>query len=261
VTTSRALLDSIDRHYPLSLADAWDSVGFISGSWTLDISRVLVTVDITFDVVTEAHDKGAQCIVAHHPLLLSRHTPATEPYKYRLINRANMLGINLMNAHTNADHARPGVTDAIADVLDILDTEAIIPTSDDTVSGVGRIGQLIEPMSLGRLVTMIENRIPHSQPRLSGDPSRVVETVAVCGGAGDFLLPQVRSTSAEAYITSDLRHHPVSEHLEAGGCPVIDINHAVAESLWLADLAAHLTRDTGVEVLRSESVTAVWNRN
>ncbi len=55
--------------------------------------------------------------------------------------------------------------------------------------------------------------------RVAGDPEQVVETVGLCGGAGDFLLDRARAAGVDVYLTSDLRHHPASELREHGRCP------------------------------------------
>ena len=58
--------------------------------------------------------------------------------------------------------------------------------------------------------------------------------MAVCGGAGDFLLDRRRcATDADVYVTSDLRHHPACEFLEQGGPALVDVSHWAAEWTWL----------------------------
>ena len=76
--------------------------------------------------------------------------------------------------------------------------------------------------------------------RVAGDPDRAVRRVAVCGGAGDFLLDAVRRTDADVYVTSDLRHHPASEFLEQGGPALVDVAHWAAEWTWLPVVAARV---------------------
>jgi putative NIF3 family GTP cyclohydrolase 1 type 2 len=91
--------------------------------------------------------------------------------------------------------------------------------------------------------------------------------VAVCGGAGDFLLDTVARTDADVYVTSDLRHHPASEFVEAGraggGPALIDASHWATEWPWLADAATRLTsrlgaKGTTVETRVSDTVTDAW---
>jgi putative NIF3 family GTP cyclohydrolase 1 type 2 len=95
---------------------------------------------------------------------------------------------------------------------------------------------------------------------VAGDPDRPIRTVALCGGSGDFLLATANAAGADVYVTSDLRHHPVSEHLEqSGACAVIDVPHWAAEWTWLPVASAALSnRVPGVEVKVSTIVTDPW---
>jgi hypothetical protein len=132
-------------------------------------------------------------------------------------------------------------------------------------SGSGRIGRLAEPTTLGEFATVVVEALPGtgSVARIAGDSEQRVETVAVCGGSGDFLLDQVRRSGADVYVTSDLRHHPASELREHGAPALIDVPHWAAEWTWLpvaARLLAAAFGDQGitVETRVSTIVTDPW---
>lgn len=127
--------------------------------------------------------------------------------------------------------------------------------------GSGRVGMLSQPTTLGDFARTVAASLPshYSANRIAGDLEREVRTVALCGGSGDFLLGAATAVGADVYVTSDLRHHPVSEHLEAGGCPVIDVPHWSAEWTWLPVAAeAIASRVPGVQTRVSEIVTDPW---
>jgi putative NIF3 family GTP cyclohydrolase 1 type 2 len=96
--------------------------------------------------------------------------------------------------------------------------------------------------------------------RVGGDPGGAVRRVAVCGGAGDFLLDAVRRTDADVYVTSDLRHHPASEFLEHGGPALVDVAHWAAEWTWLPVVARRVADALGdtVETRVSTICTDPW---
>ncbi|WP_143965502.1 Nif3-like dinuclear metal center hexameric protein [Gordonia zhaorongruii] len=128
-TMSRTLADviaEIERAYPPALAESWDAVGLVCGDPAETADRVLVCVDVTDAVVDEAIATGAELIVAHHPLLLRgvNGVPADSP-KGRLIHRLIRAKCALYAAHTNADKARPGVSDALADALGLIGTRPL----------------------------------------------------------------------------------------------------------------------------------------
>lgn len=133
-------------------------------------------------------------------------------------------------------------------------------------SGHGRVGRLVEPSTLGAFCESVVSALPatHSVVRVVGDLGRRVETVALCGGSGDFLLDAARRCGADAYVTSDLRHHPASELAEHADAPaLIDLPHWAAESLWLPVVQARLraelgARGTTVETEVSGIVTDPW---
>ena len=132
-----------------------------------------------------------------------------------------------------------------------------------TDRGSGRIGQLPAPMSLGDFASHVTDRLPahSSATRVAGDLDRTVSTVALCGGSGDFLLAHANASGADVYVTSDLRHHPVSEHREgANACAVIDVPHWAAEWTWLPVAAREVAARCGdtVETRVSTIVTDPW---
>jgi dinuclear metal center YbgI/SA1388 family protein len=108
-------------------------------------------------------------------------------------------------------------------------------------TGSGRIGD-VEPTTLSEFARAVAARLPATAGgvRVGGDPQRAVRRVAVCGGAGDFLLDAVLATDADVYVTSDLRHHPASEFLDKGGPALVDVAHWAAEWTWLPVVEARL---------------------
>ena len=141
--------------------------------------------------------------------------------------------------------------------------DVLVTADRATGRGSGRIGTLTEPMSLGAFAEHVTDRLPahQSATRVAGDFDAMVSTVALCGGAGDFLLTQADASGADVYVTSDLRHHPVSEHRERpGSCGVIDVPHWAAEWTWLPVAAREVEARCGdtVETRVSTIVTDPW---
>jgi dinuclear metal center YbgI/SA1388 family protein len=132
--------------------------------------------------------------------------------------------------------------------------------------GLGRVGELARPISLRAFARRVSATLPATPTgiRVGGDLDRPVRTVAVLAGAGDSLLDAARTSGADAYVTSDLRHHPASEALAWSDAPaLIDIPHWAAEWLWLPVLERRLAaalagRGTSVPTLVSALVTDPW---
>jgi dinuclear metal center YbgI/SA1388 family protein len=129
--------------------------------------------------------------------------------------------------------------------------------SVDGQRGIGRVGRLPETMTLAALTRAVAAALPATAwgVRAAGDPRQLVETLAVCGGSGDDLLREAAAV-ADAFLTSDLRHHPTSEAPE--GLGLLDAAHWATEWPWLADAATRLTDSTGVDTVVSTLVTDPW---
>jgi dinuclear metal center YbgI/SA1388 family protein len=122
-----AVIEALDAAYPPGLAQSWDSVGLVCGDPEDVLSSVIVAVDATAAVVDTVPDGGL--LLAHHPLLLRGvDTVAADTPKGALIHRLIRSGRSLFTAHTNADSASPGVSDALADALGLTVEAVLEPT-------------------------------------------------------------------------------------------------------------------------------------
>lgn len=258
------VIAALEELYPPSWAESWDAVGLVCGDPGRDVHRVLFAVDPVGAVLDEALAWDADLIVAHHPLLLRGVTSvaATTP-KGRLVHQMIKGGVALYTAHTNADVADPGVSDALARAVGLTgDLRPMVPADADPRRGLGRIGDLPEPLTLREFTARAAAGLPKTAwgVRAAGDPDRTVRTVAVCGGAGDSLLDTARAAGVDVYLTADLRHHPASEFAEHGGPALVDAAHWATEWPWLADAARRLAAATGapLETRVSTLVTDAW---
>lgn len=344
--TLRDVVAALEAAYPPALAESWDAVGLVCGDPEEPVERVLIAVDPMAETVAEAIEGGAHLLVTHHPLLLRgvHGVPADDP-RGALVHRLVRGGAGLFCAHTNADSADPGVSDALAAALGLavsgplaprsaaaMDTLAVaVPVADvDRVldalagagagrlgdyshaawtaggigqfmplpgahpaagrvgelarfpetrvemvlprsarrnvlqallaahpyeqpaydlheqvsppasTGLGRVGELPATESLREFTARVSRALPASAwgVRAAGDPGRPIRRVAVCGGAGDSLLEAAGSAGVDAYVTGDLRHHPASDHLAAGGPALVDVAHWASEWPWCRQAAS-----------------------
>ena len=366
--TLRSLVDLVHGWYPPGTAEGWDRVGLVHGDLDQPVRRILLAVDPAPLVAQEAADWDADLLLTHHPLYLKGvHGFTSQTPKGRTSMTLAGAGCALLAAHTNADQAEGGVSEAMALALGLRDARPILPAplpavdklgvmvpADDadgmraalagagageigdydhasfTVAGEGRFRPLpgADPTigAVGEAERVDEVRIevvfprgrrahvvramlaahPYEEPaydvleladprigttgtgrigdvetttlrafaervaealpgtahgvRVAGDLDRPVRRVALCGGAGDFLLDTVRGTDADVYVTSDLRHHPATEFLEHEGPALVDVAHWAAEWTWLPVLARRLEGAVGdtVEVRVGTRSTDAW---
>ncbi|HIY24177.1 MAG TPA: Nif3-like dinuclear metal center hexameric protein [Candidatus Brachybacterium merdigallinarum] len=274
--TVGALIDLLEATYPLSWAESWDRVGLVLGERADEVTRVLLAVDPTVEVAREAIDLGAQLLITHHPLLLRGASllPADEG-KGAVVTALLRAQIALWCGHTNVDRSTRGTVGAWIDALDLHDARPLagkaaqesVAAHDSQLFGLGAVGELPEPTTVSALTTAIARLVPATARGIlhTGDPRRPVRTVAVCPGAGDSFLGDAVSSGADVYITSDLRHHPALEHVEARVDPsavpaLIDVPHAASEALWLPVARDLLTTALpGLDVQISTHTTDPWD--
>ncbi|NDO88953.1 Nif3-like dinuclear metal center hexameric protein [Cellulosimicrobium composti] len=278
--TLARVVRTLDELYPPSTAEDWDAVGLVAGDPAAPVRKVLLAVDPVEEVADEALAWGADLLVTHHPLFLRPvHSVAATTFKGSLVHRLIRGGCALYVAHTNADAAERGVADALADALDLLHRVPLVPHAPSSPhepprTGTGRVGRLAEPTTLRGFAQRVAEVLPPTVQgvRVAGDLDARVESVAVVGGSGDSLFDAVRASAADVYLTSDLRHHPVSElreraRLEGGGDAgtpyLVDVPHYASEWPWLRYAAEDLERElarsgAAVETRVSTLVTDPW---
>ncbi len=257
---------AVERLWPAAGAEAWDAAGLIAGDLGAQVSSILIAVDAVVDTVDEAVAAGADLLLVHHPLLLRGVTSvAGDTYKGAVLSTLIRANCALIAAHTNADVVSTGTSATFAAKLGLVQPRPIL-VGDDPTRGIGRIGRLEQPTTLGRLARALGELLPATANgiRVSGDFDAPVSTIALCAGAGGSLLADPAVRSADVYITSDLRHHPASEARENArvgyGPALIDVSHWASEWLWLETAAAELRAELpGLKITVSDLRTDPWD--
>ncbi|MEJ8284154.1 Nif3-like dinuclear metal center hexameric protein [Curtobacterium citreum] len=267
--TLRELQAVIEDLWPAAGAESWDAVGLVAGDPDATVEHVHLAVDAVPATARETVELGAGLLLTHHPLLLRGVTTIAEStYKGSVLATLVRGGSALVAAHTNADVVTTGTSAVLADRIGLTDQRPLDPGSgpgSDPATGIGRVGVLAEGTTLGALARKLVDLLPPTATgvRVSGDFDQPVRTVALCAGAGDSLLGHPAVLAADAYITSDLRHHPASEFREqallGGGPALIDTSHWATEWLWLDVAAAQLRDAAGVRVTVSDLRTDPWD--
>ena len=262
------VIAALENLWPAARAESWDAVGTVVGDPDQEVTRVLFAVDPVQEIVDEAIKLGADLLVTHHPLYLrGTTTVAAGHFKGRVVHTLIKNDIALHVAHTNADTADPGVSDALAGALDLRVVRPLVPDPTDGAGrrGLGRICELDHPLPLREFAARAAARLPATAQgiRVAGDPEAVIRTVAVSGGSGDSLFDDVRAAGVDAFLTADLRHHPASEAVAQSPLALLDAAHWATEWPWCELAATQLDEisdrhgwDLRVHV--SKTVTDPW---
>jgi len=256
---------AVHRRYDPAGAEPWDAVGLVCGDPGAPVRRVHLAVDPAEPVVDEALAAGADLLLVHHPLLLRpvSSVAATTPAG-RIVHRLIAGGCALLAAHTNADVAADGVSDALAEAVGLVGLEPLVPAADGS-TGLGRVGAAPDGETLGSFAERVLASLPATAHgvRIAGDLHRPVRRVAVCGGSGSDALGAATAAGVDVFVTADLKHHAALDHLAAGGPALLDVAHWASEWPWLQRAADLLVADLAgigvtVEARVSDLVTDPW---
>jgi dinuclear metal center YbgI/SA1388 family protein len=238
------IIGHLEALAPLSYQESYDNAGLLTGSGAWECTGILTTLDVTEEVVTEAVNRKCNLIVAHHPIVFGGLKKITgRNYVERTVIAAIKQDIAIYAIHTNLDNVvGEGVNGRIAQKLGILGGKPLLPRAGVQAAGVGSglVGELaveMEEVAFLGLVKDVFGLTVIRHTRLTGRP---VLRVAVCGGAGSFLISNALAAGANFYITSDVKYH---EFFDANDQLVIaDIGHFESEQFTI-DLLFEVLRE------------------
>jgi len=208
------VLSALEQFAPLPLQESWDNAGLQIGLTEADVSGALLCLDVTEQIVDEAERKGCNLVVSHHPLLfrgLKQISDATDVQ--RTVWKAVRKGICVVSMHTNLDNAPGGVNFKIAERLGLSGVGFFASkTIDGMECGSGVIGQLAQPMAADDFIQHVKKQMEAESAMCNELLRRPISRVAVCGGAGDFLLDDAVRAGADAFLTGEMHYHQYFGH-------------------------------------------------
>ena len=218
----REIIDSIELVAPRSAQEEWDNSGMQVGDTEREVSSVLLTTDITEDVVNEAVLHECQLIVSHHPLLFHglKQVCGQTP-QARVVEMAIRNNIAIYSAHTNLDSVAGGINTRLAEKIGLEGISTLVE------SGLGAIGKLPKVMNYADFIEYIRTILDCTYVRYTRPKRETVETVALCGGSGAEFIGEAIAQGADVYITADCKYHEFQDADRQIG--LIDIDHWISE--------------------------------
>ena len=173
------IIKYFETKYPTDLAYEWDNVGLQVGTLNAKVEKVLITLDITKDVVKEAIKNKVNLIISHHPLMFKpmKNVVFDSPRGW-IIKNLIQHNIAVYSAHTNFDVADGGMNDVLANVLGIED-----PKLMDEVDNIGKFGK-IKRIQLESFVSFVKKTFNLETVKVIGKTDKFIETVGISGGSG-----------------------------------------------------------------------------
>ncbi len=226
------IFEFLNEFCPFDTACDFDNTGLLIGDKDCDVTRVVVALDCTEDVINEATKIGAELIITHHPVIFSPLKSVTaDGIAYRLIKS----GISVISAHTNLDITDGGVNDCLAKALKLRNVEKIV--CEDGFSF--RKGVLDKEYTPDEFALYVKEALNFS-PRFTIGKTKI-KTVAVCGGSGGDMLYDAVNANADALVTADVKHNIFIEAANMD-FTLIDCGHFNTEDVVIEPLKSILSK-------------------
>ncbi|GHU53775.1 GTP cyclohydrolase 1 type 2 [Clostridia bacterium] len=232
----------MNEYAPENGAEDWDNVGLMVGDFGDMVRGVLVSLDITDEVISEAEERGANLIITHHPLIfkpISKINSTTA--KGRRIMLLIKKGINVYSAHTNLDIAEGGTNDTLFSLLGLQDKETLVVNG----ANIGRIGELPE-MTIEDFAKKAEKAVEWNgkSPRLDiVKASKTCRRISLCTGsaAGFDFLTASKNAVCDTYITGDVSYHQ-AQFAKDNGVNLVVIPHFYSEIHIVKVICGYLSK-------------------
>ena len=248
----KQIADAIESIAPLYTQENWDNSGWQIHLEASKVERILVTLEINEDVVSEAVEKGAQMIVSHHPLIFGGVKKIDDRNASgRMISRLIQNGISVYATHTPFDKCEGGNNDYLAKLLGLTAIQPI--PADET--GICRMGTLKTAVAAAELAAAYAERTGQDcrSYRLVGNPSEKITTVGLCTGAGSEFFRAAEEAGCDLFVTGDVKYHE-AHHAREIGITLLDLGHFGSEQIFAENMAAILRSRLGdcAEIIESE---------
>ena len=218
----------LEEWCPLQNAEDFDNVGLLVGDPNCEISKALITIDTTENIIDEAISKNCNLIITFHPLIFKGiKSLKSENYVNKCIIKAIKNNINVYAIHTNLDNNPEGVSFKIAQKLNLINTSLLIEKTETKNLGMGIIGEINEFKSESDFLEYLKVKMDITNIRHSNFLGNKIKKIAVLGGSGSFAIEEALKKRVDCYVTADLKYHDFFKSNEK--LLLVDIGHYESE--------------------------------
>lgn len=257
----KQVIDALEQFAPLPLQESYDNAGLQVGLTEAEVSGALLCLDVNEQIIDEAVALGCNLVVAHHPLIFRRLSCISDfNYVQRTVMKAIQQGVTIAAMHTNLDNAVNGVNFMIARKMGLKDIcpmngNVCLLENDDTSAKIqGVKGTLPEALDADAFISMVKETFHVECAMCNELLKKPIRTVAVCGGAGSFLLGDAIAVGADAFVTGEMGYHEFFGHEQQ--IQIVVIGHYQSEQ-YTSELLQEIIRErcTGVRTLIAKTNT------
>ena len=250
----KELYERLCEYMPESLRCEWDNDGImVCPDADAEVKKVLISLDVTEEIVDYAIDRGFDLIISHHPLIFRPVSNITEEnHVSRKIIKLTINCISVFSFHTRADICKGGVNDRLAEILGL---EGTVSFGEDAL---GRIGSLDEEYELEVFADAVKLALGADTVRIS-DGYNSVKRVAVVGGDGKDFVKAAIEAGADTYVSGRLSYNVMEEAAELG-INLIEAGHYFTElpvTEFFSELIAKFDANIYTEIADSNMIRSV----
>jgi dinuclear metal center YbgI/SA1388 family protein len=235
------LLIILDGMAPFSLAEEWDNVGLIIGRKDVEVSKVMVCLDVTAEAVKKAAVEKAHVIISHHPVIFDPVRTITDDLILEIIENS----ISVIAMHTNYDCAR--LNCILADRLGLEGREGIMVTGQGT-GFLGIKGRFNKPLSPEEVIAHVGKVFDTEKMRITGNPGREIISCGIAGGGVGDYYKHIMDLGLDVFITGEVKYNNAVA-LSNKGCFVIEAGHYETEKHFIDDTAGILSDGFNTRVI------------
>jgi len=259
------IIELLEGIAPQSLQENYDNCGLITGNIDWEIKNILVTLDTTEDVVDEAIKRGCNFIIAHHPIVFFGLKKINgNNYVERVIIKAIKNDIAIFSIHTNLDKVNNGVNAKILEKIGCINNSPLQALEKKLSTGGtsnGMVGFLQKPEFVIDFLLRIKDIFNCGSIKYTSTfDDKEIKKIAVCGGAGSFLIKDAIKCNADIFITSDITYHQFFD--SENKIVIADIGHYESEQFtkellfdFLHNFFPEITVETGINFIISQTKT------
>lgn len=255
----KEVISCLEKIAPKCLAEKWDNVGLLAGREDKEVSKIMLALDPTREVVEEAINWGADMLITHHPLIFSgMKSVTTSDFIGKRVFQLICQDICYYAMHTNFDAAQ--MAEAVAGTLELKKSQILDITyqDEDIQKGIGQIGELPVTMSLKDCAVYVKEKCNVSSVKVFGNPDAQVSIAALVPGSGKDYIDLALKKNAHVFITGDIGHHNGLDAVERG-ISVIDAGHYGLEKLFAGYMEKCLREELPeIQIKRAEEQEPFW---
>ena len=195
MSTVKDIYSFLDSIAPFSTSAPWDNTGLLVGDENKNVKKVMISLDVTDDVIDQATKEKVDLVITHHPVIFD---PVKSVTSDTLLYKAVSSGLSFISSHTCLDIAKDGVNDCLANAVGIKNIESI---EEDVFLKLGEI----EEKSEDEFVAILKDKL--SCNVLYNSTGNKIKKVAFCSGSGGDLWELAKEIEADALLTGEAKYH------------------------------------------------------